>query len=82
MPGNKAERLGTSRFDQITQLLSAVTQVIFGDSSRHTGPVPSGRGVATHGAPLGDGDIEGVLQDGQGSWRSVLSTGEVTQAYQ
>ena len=59
-----------------------LVQVILADSSRHSGPLPSGRGVATHGAPVGDGDIEGLLKDSQPSWRSVLSFGEVVQAYE
>ncbi len=47
-----------------------------------TPAMPSGRGVATHGAPLLAGDIEGHIQDSQPTWRSVLSSGEVVQAYQ
>ena len=43
--------------------------------------VPSGRGVATHGAPLPDGNIEAKIKDSTPTWRSVLSTGEVAQAY-
>ncbi len=44
--------------------------------------MPSGRGVATHGAPLQSGDIEAHIQDSQVTWRSVLSSGEVIQAFQ
>ena len=43
--------------------------------------LPSGTGVATHGAPLLGSDIQGFLEDSQPSWRSVLKTGEVIQAY-
>lgn len=43
--------------------------------------IPSGRGVATHGACLPDGNIEAKIKDSTPTWRSVLSTGEVTQAY-
>jgi hypothetical protein len=44
--------------------------------------IPSGRGVATHGAPLQSGNIEAHIQDSQVTWRSVLSSGEVIQAFQ
>ena len=42
--------------------------------------IPSGRGVATHGAPLGHGNIEGQIDDSP-AWRSVLTSGEVIQAF-
>lgn len=44
--------------------------------------IPSGRGVATHGAPLSDGNIEAKIKDSTPTWRSVLSTGEVAQAFE
>ena len=57
-------------------------QVVFAETDPARGPVPSGQGVATHGAPLGNGDIQACLKDSRPSWRSVLSSGEVTQAYE
>lgn len=44
--------------------------------------LPSGRGVATHGAPLLDGNMDAKIRDITPTWRSVLSSGEVAQAYQ
>lgn len=61
---------------------SVPLQVVFAKTEPKKGPIPSGRGVATHGAPLGDGDIQALLKDSCPSWRSVLSSGEVTQAYE
>ena len=56
-------------------------QVIMAWTQPDPQALPSGRGVATHGAPLPDGNIEAKIKDSTPTWRSVLSTGEVAQAY-
>lgn len=43
---------------------------------------PSGRGVATHGAPILDGNVEAQIKDTSPSWRSILSSGEIAEAYE
>ena len=56
-------------------------QVIIALAESDHQPMPSGRGVATHGAPLSGGDIEAKIKDSSPTWRSILSGGEVAQAY-
>lgn len=62
-------------------IFHASAQVIMVAAKSAAPAVPSGRGVATHGAPLLPGNIEGNMHDTQPSWRSVLSSGEVIQAF-
>ena len=57
-------------------------QVIMVPAGTSAPAVPSGRGVATHGAPLLDGNIAAQILDSQPTWRSVLAGGNVVQAYQ
>ena len=61
--------------------LCGALQVIMALGQPDSVAIPSGRGVATHGACLPDGNIEAKIKDSTPTWRSVLSTGEVTQAY-
>lgn len=56
-------------------------QVIMALTQPDAQAIPSGRGVAIHGAPLPDSNIEAKMKDSTATWRSVLSTGELAQAY-
>ncbi|KAL0038853.1 hypothetical protein WJX79_010718 [Trebouxia sp. C0005] len=62
--------------------LTSDAQVIMVPAKAAVPAMPSGRGVATHGAPLQSGDIEAHIQDSQVMWRSVLSSGQVIQTFQ
>ena len=57
-------------------------QVIMVQARTGAQAIPSGRGVATHGAALPDGNIQAQIQDSSPTWRSVLTSGEVAQAFE
>ncbi|DBB00331.1 TPA: Sperm-associated antigen 17 [Trebouxia sp. C0004] len=88
-PGPGNELLARKRFGLqcstpggISVELTSDAQVIMVPAKAAGPAIPSGRGVATHGAPLLSGNIEAHIQDSQVIWRSVLSSGEVIQAFQ
>ena len=56
-------------------------QVVMVPVTKGSTNMPSGRGIATHGAPLGDGNIAGRVDDIEQAWRSVAPSGEVIQAF-
>ncbi|DBA96914.1 hypothetical protein WJX82_005465 [Trebouxia sp. C0006] len=88
-PGSSGELSAQNRFGLqcstpggISVELTSDAQVIMVPAKAAAPAMPSGRGVAIHGAPLQSGDIEAHIQDSQVTWRSVLSSGEVIQAFQ
>ena len=62
-------------------LKRATLQVIMVPAESPPPALPSGRGVSTHGAPLSDGNMDAKIKDSSPTWRSVLNSGEVAQAY-